>query len=262
MTKSARPAGTNTLVASVAVCLSVWTVACASRPARQSVSVAAAADLRFALDAMTQQFRGAHSNIDVHVAYGSSGNFFAQIRNQAPFDLFLSADVDYPRHLLAAGIGVRDSLFVYAVGRIVVWVPASSSLDPATVLPSGNVRHLAIANPQHAPYGRAAEAALHSLRVYDRLKQKLVLGENITQTLEFVQSGGADAGILALSLAIAPPVRAQGRYWELPAGSYPKIEQGALLLKDSPAARVFTAWIRSPEGARVLQQYGFERPAN
>lgn len=262
MTKRVRPAGTSTLLASVVVCLTVWTAACASRPARQSVSVAAAADLRFALDALTRQFRAAHSNMDVRIAYGSSGNFFAQIRNQAPFDVFLSADVDYPRQLLAAGIGVPDSLFVYAVGRIVVWVPVSSPLDPATLLRSANVRHLAIANPQHAPYGRAAEAALHSLGVYDRLKEKLVLGENVTQTLEFVQSGAADAGILALSLAVAPPVRAQGRYWELPAGSHPKIEQGALLVKDSPAARVFTAWIRSADGARALQQYGFERPAN
>lgn len=262
MTKSARPPGKNTLAALVLVCLSLGTAACGSHPARQSVSVAAASDLRFALDAMVQQFHAAHSNIDVSVAYGSSGNFFAQIRNQAPFDLFLSADVDYPRQLLAAGIGVRDSLFVYAVGRIVVWVPASSPLDPATVLPSGSVRHLAIANPLHAPYGRAAEAALRNLGVYDRLKEKLVLGENITQTLEFVQSGAADAGILALSLAVAPPVRAQGRYWELPAGSYPKIEQGGLLVKDSPAARVFTSWMRSADGARVLQQYGFEPPAN
>jgi molybdate transport system substrate-binding protein len=224
--------------------------------------VAAASDLRFALDTLTQEFRAAHSNIDVRVAYGSSGNFFAQIRNQAPFDVFLSADVDYPRQLLGGGIGAPDSLFVYAVGRIVVWVPSSSSLDPATLLQSGSLRHLAIANPQHAPYGRAAEAALHSVGVYDRLKEKLVLGENITQTLEFVESGAADAGIVALSLAVAPPVRAQGRYWELPAGSYPKIEQGGLIVKDSPAARAFAAWIRSAEGVRLLQQYGFERPAN
>ena len=260
MTK--RPAYTTRFILSVVLCLTACSASCASRAVRQSVSVAAAADLRFALDSMVQNFRAAHPNIDVRVAYGSSGNFFAQIRNQAPFDVFLSADVEYPRQLLAAGIGVRDSLFVYAVGRIVVWVPASSPLDPAAVLPSGNVRHLAIANPQHAPYGRAAEAALHSLGVYDRLKEKLVFGENITQTLEFVQSGAADAGILALSLAVAPPVRAQGRYWELPAASYPKIEQGGLLVKDSPAARVFTAWLRSADGVRVLQQYGFKRPAN
>lgn len=259
MTKRTR---TNAFIASLVIFLNLASAACASRPARQSVSVAAASDLRFALDTMAQQFRAAHSNVDVRVAYGSSGNFFAQIRNQAPFDVFLSADVDYPRQLLAAGIGVRDSLFVYAVGRVVVWVPASSPLDPATLLTSGQLRHLAIANPQHAPYGRAAEAALQSLGVYDRLKEKLVLGENITQTLEFVQSGAADAGILALSLAVAPPVRAQGRYWELPAASYPKIEQGGLIVKDSPAARVFTAWIRSSDGARVLQRYGFERPPN
>ena len=262
MTKRFRKAGASKLVTATVLCLCWWSAGCGSPPARQLVSVAAAADPRFALDAMTREFRAAHPNIDVRVAYGSSGNFFAQIRNQAPFDVFLSADVDYPRQLLGAGVGVPDSLFVYAVGRIVVWVPASSPLDPASVLQSSNVTHLAIANPQHAPYGRAAEAALKSAGVYDRLKEKLVLGENITQTLEFAESGAADAGIVALSLAVAPPVRAQGRYWELPAGSYPKIEQGGLIVKDSPAARAFTSWMRSADGGRVLKQYGFERPAN
>ena len=114
--------------------------------------------------------------MDLETAYGSSGNFYAQIRNQAPFDIFLSADVEYPRKLVADGIGARDSLFVYAVGRIVVWVPASSPLDPATALRAASVRHVAIANPQHAPYGRAAEAALRSLGLYDSVTGKLVLG--------------------------------------------------------------------------------------
>ena len=124
------------------------------------------------------------------------------------------------------GIGVRDSLFVYAVGRIVVWVPASSPLDPATALRAASVRHVAIANPRHAPYGRAAEAALRSLGVYDGVAGKLVLGENIAQTLEFVQSGAADVGIVALSLALAPPVRGQGRYWEVPWYGLPEDRAG------------------------------------
>ena len=238
------------------------TSACAHNPPRQVLTIAAAADLRFALDELVRGFRASHPAIDLRTAYGSSGTFFAQIRSQAPFDLFLSADIDYPRQLARQGIGVPDSVFVYAVGHIVVWVPAASPLDPAAALQSGALRHFAIANPQHAPYGRAAEAALRSLGVYDRLKDTLVLGENVTQTLEFVQSGAADAGIVALSLALAPPVRNQGRYWQVPPDTYPKMEQGGVIVKDSPAARDFRAWILSPNGARVLQAYGFSLPGN
>ncbi|SRR5579885_1357954 len=234
--------------------------ACSARPAPRTLSIAAAADLQFALEDLARPFRSAHPAIDLRIAYGSSGNFLAQIRNQAPFDIFLSADRAYPRQLLQQHIGAPDSLFVYAFGRLAIWVPAASPLDPATALRGAAVHHLAIANPQHAPYGRAAEAALHSLGVYDPLKDKLVLGENIAQTLAFVQSGAADAGIVALSLALAPPVRHQGRYWELPRDTYPPIEQAGVIVKDSPAARDFRAWLLSPAAARVLEAYGFSLP--
>jgi molybdate transport system substrate-binding protein len=233
---------------------------CARRAEPHKVSIAAAADLHFALEEVSREFRGAHPDVDLQVAYGSSGDFYAQIRNQAPFDIFLSADVEYPRKLVQDGIGARDSLFVYAVGRIVVWVPGASPLDPATALRAASVRHVAIANPQHAPYGRAAEAALHSLGVYDSVAGKLVLGENVAQTLEFVQSGAADVGIVALSLALAPPVRGQGRYWEVPVGAYPSIEQGGLILKDSTAAREFRSFLLDEVGRRILKKYGFSVP--
>jgi molybdate transport system substrate-binding protein len=234
---------------------------CAPKPAAQVLSVAAAADLQFALDDGSHAFRASHPGVDLRIAYGSSGNFFAQIRNQAPFDVFLSADAEYPRQLIQQGVGVPDSLFVYALGGIAVWVASASPLDPATALQSTDIRHFAIANPQHAPYGRAAEGALRTLGVYDRLKEKLVFGENVAQTLEFVQSGAADAGIIALSLAMAPSVRNQGRYWEVPRDKYPKLEQGGVIVKDSPAARDFRAWLLSPAGARILQTYGFSLPA-
>ena len=182
----------------------------------------------------------------MEIAYGSSGNFFAQIGNRAPFDVFLSADVEYPRRLVSAGIGPANSVFTYAVGRLVVWVPAGSPLDPATALRDPRVKHVAIANPQHAPYGRAAQAALRSLGLYQSVEPKLVLGENIAQTLQFVESGAADAGIVALSLALAPPVRARGRYWEIPAGRisadgagrhYPEGFQGGTRFPRVPALR-------------------------
>ena len=222
-------------------------------------------DLRFALDELGSHFRAAHPGVDLAVTSGSSGNFFAQIQNGAPFDVFLSADVDYPKRLIAAGLANRDSLFLYGVGRIVVWVPAGSPLDPAAlgirVLEAASVRHVAIANPRHAPYGRAAEAALRSLGVYDQISPKLVSAENVAQAFEFVV-GAAEAGIVALSLALAPAARGRGRYWEIPETAYPKIEQGGVILARAPSgpAAQFRAFLLSAEARRILRQYGFSAP--
>ena len=233
--------------------LGVLTLAsCSSRP-QAKLSVAAAADLNFALEEIARQFRAAHPGVDLAIAYGSSGNFYTQIRNGAPFDVFLSADVDYARRLAAKPADV----FIYAVGRIVVWVPAGSPLDPATALRAPTLRRLAIANPEHAPYGRAAQAALRTMGLYDGLQPKLVLGENIAQTFQFVQSGAADAGIVALSLALAPKAKGTGAYWEIPQPLYPKLEQGCLIVNDSPAARDFRAFMLSDAGRRILDRYGF-----
>jgi molybdate transport system substrate-binding protein len=241
--------------------LAVISLSCGSPPPSQKLSIAAAADLNFAIQDIAAKFRAAHPAVQLDVAYGSSGNFFAQIGNQAPFDMFLSADVEYPRKLSAAGFGAGNPAFTYAVGRIVVWVPAASPLDPAVALRDPSLKHLAIANPQHAPYGRAAQAALQSLGLYQSLQPKLVLGENISQTLQFVESGAADAGIVALSLALAPPVRSRGRYWEIPADAYPRMEQGGIILKDSAPARDFRDFLLSGGGRRILKQYGFFVPA-
>ncbi|MEO8373195.1 MAG: molybdate ABC transporter substrate-binding protein [Candidatus Solibacter sp.] len=220
-------------------------------PQASKLKIAAASDLNFALREIAPKFPGAQLDI----AYGSSGNFYTQITNGAPYDLLLSADLDYPRKLAAAHIGLADSLFTYGAGRIVVWVPAASALDPATALRSPDVKHLAIANPQHAPYGRAAEAALRTLGLYDSMKPKLVLGENISQTLQFVESGAADAGIVALSLALAPA--AKGRYWEIPIDAYPRLEQGGIILKDSAAGREFRAFLTAGDGRQTLMRFGF-----
>lgn len=240
--------------------LALCSAACAPHRPPQKLTVAAAADLNFALPEIARQFRAAAPAVELQIAYGSSGNFFAQIGNGAPFDVFLSADVAYPRQLATAGVGAGNSVFIYAVGRLVVWVPAASPLDPATALRAPSVRHVAIANPQHAPYGRAAQAALRSLGLYQTVEPKLVLGENIAQTLQFVESGAADTGIVALSLALAPPARARGRYWEIPLDAYPRMEQGGIILKDSQAARDFRGFLLSAGGRRILQQYGFVVP--
>jgi len=241
------------------ILLTLLCSACAPS-APQKLTIAAAADLNFALEEVSREFRKAHPRVDLQVAYGSSGNFYQQIRNGAPFDVFLSADIDYPSRLVQEGRAVADSLFVYGVGRIVVWVPSNSPLDPQTALRAPGVAHIAIANPQHAPYGRAAEAALRSMGLYESVKPKLVLGENIAQTLQFVQSGAADVGIVALSLAIAPAVRSQGRYQEIPLDAYPKIEQGGAIVKDSAGAREFRSYLLAPAGRAILKQYGFYLP--
>jgi len=242
--------------------LALLSAACAPHRTSQKLAIAAAADLNFALGEITRQFRAVDPAVEVEVAYGSSGNFLAQIENRAPFDVFLSADVEYPRRLVAAGVGPASSVFTYAVGRLVVWVPSGSPLDPATALRDPRVKHVAIANPQHAPYGRAAQAALRTLGLYQSVEPKLVLGENIAQTLQFVESGAADVGIVALSLALAPAVSTHGRYWEIPLDSYPRMEQGGIILKDSNAARGFREFLLSADGRRILKQYGFFVPGD
>jgi molybdate transport system substrate-binding protein len=203
----------------------------------------------------------------VRLSLGSSGNFFAQISNGAPFDLFFSADISYSRKLEEAGLAAQGTVYMYAIGRLVIWVPKSSSIDVTLLgmkaLQHPSIRKIAIANPKHAPYGRAAIAAMDHFKVYEQVKDKLIFGENISQTAQFVQSGGADIGIIALSLAVAPAMKESGTYWEIPIGTYPPLEQGAVLLKaakDLKAARGFLDYIKSPDGSTVLKQYGFVLP--
>ena len=231
------------------------------------VRVAAAADLKFAFDEIAAAFHTANPSIEVVSTYGSSGNFFAQLSSAAPFDLYLSADVEYPRKLVAQGQGIADTQFQYAIGQIVVWVPTASPLDVeqagGDVLLAPSVKKIAIANPQHAPYGRAAEAALKHLGLYDKVKDRLVLGENIAQTAQFVSSGAADVGIIALSLAVAPPMRDAGRFWRVPTDAYPPIEQGGVILKwatDRAAAEAVRAFMLGAQGRAVLERYGFRLP--
>ncbi len=229
------------------------------------ITVAAASDLTFAFQEAALRFRQ-QTGDSVHPVYGSSGNFLSQIKNGAPYDLFFSADVDYPKRLEAAGLIEPGSLYEYASGRIVIWVAAGSRLDVGRGLPvllDPAVRKIAIANPQHAPYGRAAVAAMRHEGIYDRVKGKLVLGENISQTAQFVASGNADAGIIALSLAVAPAMTAKGRYFEIPPADYPPIIQAAVILKaahDKRTARQFVAFLKQPDGVALMQRYGFALP--
>lgn len=234
---------------------------------KKTVAIAAASDLKFALDELLVEFHKQHADIVVTPTYGSSGNFFAQISNDAPFDLYLSADIEYPRKLIESGHALQGTEFSYAIGKIVVWAPNASPLDVEgqglQALLDPSVKKIAIANPQHAPYGRAAEAAMKKLGVYDQVKDKLVLGENISQTAQFVESGAADVGIIALSLALAPPMRDKGKYSPVPLDAYPTMEQGGVILNhanDRAASETVRNFITGNEGRAILKKYGFTLP--
>ena len=230
------------------------------------LTIAAAADLRFALDDLVKDFEEQYPATKINVTYGSSGNFFAQFQNGAPFDLFFSADIEYPRKLAERGLGA-DDVFLYAIGCIVVWVPKDSlvAVDKLGIkaLLDPSIRKIAVANPEHAPYGRAAVAALKALNVYDQVASRLVYGENIAQTAQFVQSGAADAGIIALSLAVAPQMRDAGRFWQVPLDAYSRMEQGGIILKSSKnleTARTFRDFVLGDHGREVLKNFGFYLP--
>jgi molybdate transport system substrate-binding protein len=229
------------------------------------LNIAAASDLSFAMKELAASYEKQTGTV-VKVTLGSSGNFFTQIQNGAPFDLFFSADIDYPRKLEAAGLGEPGTLYQYATGKIVVWVPAGSKLDVSkglAVLTDPSVRKIAIANPKHAPYGRAAVAAMTKQGIYDKMTDKLVFGENISQTAQFVESGNADVGIIALSLALAPAMAGKGKYYEVPQDLYPPLDQAAIVIKASQKkeqAKQFLAYLKTPESIALLQRYGFTLP--
>ncbi len=233
------------------------------------VSVAAASDLTYALPAITEQFQKIHPELQVVTTFGSSGSLFSQITQGAPFDLFLSADASYPARLVEQGVAVEDSTFPYGVGHLVIWVPEDSSLDFKTdglqLLSSPSIRKIAIANPKHAPYGRAAESALRRSKVYEQIETKLVLGENVAQALQFVSSGSADVGIIALSLALAQKKQGKGRYWQVDEALHePLIQKGILLKQNSnqQGTESFRDFLLSPQGQGILLQFGIAPPRN
>lgn len=239
----------------------------AATPSRATVRVAAAADLKFALEEVKAALASSATPIDLEVTYGSSGTFFQQLSNGAPFDLYLSADLTYPRKLAEAGRASQADLFNYAVGRLVVWAPNDSPVDPAeglAALAEPQARKVAIANPEHAPYGVAAVAAMKTAGVYEAVRSKLVLGENVAQAAEFTLSGNAQVGVFALSLAVSPQFKDKGNYVEVPLDSYPRIEQGGVVMasaQDPTAARTVKDFLLSDAGLAILKSHGFFLPA-
>jgi molybdate transport system substrate-binding protein len=237
----------------------------AAAGAQAPLRIAAASDLQAVFPTLTARFERDTRQM-VEVSFGSSGNFFAQIQNGAPFDLFFSADIEYPRRLESSGLTVPGTLVEYARGRIVLWSRADKRLDLTrglAILAERSVGTIAIANPEHAPYGRAAVAALRHEQLYDSLRGKFVLGENLSQAAQFAQSGNADAGIIALSLALAPAMRNTGHYVEIPESYHPPIEQAAVVLRTSrqaDLARQLLAFLQRPESQQALKTAGFAPP--
>ena len=233
----------------------------------QEITVAAAADMSAALPELVAAYTK-KTGQTVKLSFGASGNLTNQIRNGAPFDIFFSADEQYPQQLITEGLASKDTLYRYAVGWLVLWVPNNSPLDLSKLgmqaLLDPSVKKISIANPATAPYGRAAESALRHYGIYDQVSTRLVVGENISQAAQFVESGNAQAGLIALSHALAPAMKDKGRYWTVPLDAYPTLNQAAVVLsksKQQDAARKFLEFLRSAEATSLLTSYGFSLPA-
>ncbi|AMJ68253.1 hypothetical protein AXW84_17235 [Hymenobacter sp. PAMC 26628] len=232
----------------------------APAPGPAPLTIAAAADLKYVLDSLLTIFNRQHPAAKVSVVYGSSGRFYEQISHGAPFDIFFSADGDYPLRLQRAGL-TAGAPQPYALGRLVLW---SKKLDPnakgLNTLLDPRVQRIALANPAHAPYGRRAEEVLRHYQLYDRVKPKLVLGENIGQAAQYAATGAADVGLLAYSLALSPELRRAGRFYLIPAAAHQPLQQRYVLLKQAQGnatAAAFAAFVASPVARQAMKKYGF-----
>jgi len=231
--------------------------------AGEKITIAAAADLKFALDEIVVLFSKAHPADRVETIYGSSGNFQTQIRQGAPFDLYFSADIAYPRALKEEGFAASEAQ-PYAVGRIVLWSPSRDAVKMTLAdLADPAIRKIAIANPKHAPYGKRAEEALRSAGVWEKVEARLVYGENVAQAAQFVRTGNAQAGIVALSLALSPELAKQGGYALISDKLHQPLEQGFIVTKraaDNPLAQAFARFIVGKEAQTIMARYGFVLP--
>lgn len=238
-----------------------------AKPPSAELTIAAAADLQFAVPELVDLFRREHPEVAVKTIFGSSSKIYSQASNQAPFDVVMFANLEFAKRLIEEGRAEADSYFAYARGQIVVWVPAKSPIAVEELgmdsLLHPSVRKIAIANPRHAPYGMAAEAAMRHYGVHDRVQDRLVLAENIAQAAHFVESGTADVGVIALALAIAPGLKDKGRYWLVPLDAYPPLDQAGVILSrtgNRPAAEAWRLLLLNPQGREVLRRYGFLVP--
>ncbi|MDR3368891.1 molybdate ABC transporter substrate-binding protein [Rhodoferax sp.] len=229
----------------------------------EKITVAAAADLKFAMDEIVTTFKKSNPGDEVDVVYGSSGTFNTQIQQGAPYDLFFSADIGFARELVKSGLAASD-VKPYAVGRIVLW-SASQDATKMTLasLTDPKITRVAIANPKHAPYGKRAEEALRASGLWEKVEPKLVYGENIAQTAQFVQTGNAQVGIIALSLAVNPQLANKGGYWLIPDNLHAPLEQGFVITKRAAGnalAKQFADYMGTKPARAVMTKYGFVLP--
>jgi molybdate transport system substrate-binding protein len=228
----------------------------------QTVKISAAADLRYALDEVIKEYKKSDSGTVIDVVYGSSGNAFTQISNGAPFDIFFSADILYPQKLKEAGLTHSEPI-LYAIGRIVLW---SANLDVSkglsVLIDKPNIK-IATANPDHAPYGQRAIEALRFYKLFGKVEKQLIFGENISQAAQFCLTGNADAGLIALSLALSPAMSNQGTYFLIGENAHLPLEQAFVLLnhaKGNKQALSFAGFIESKSAKTIFGKYGFTLP--
>lgn len=229
----------------------------------QAITIAAAADLRYALDDIIKLYKENNPNIKIDVIYGSSGNLYQQITNQAPFDLFFSADISFPQKLIDQKLASGKPI-LYAIGRIVLWSMTKDVSKGLDLLKSKDIRVVAIANPEHAPYGARAVESLKYFKLYDSIKDKFVKGDNVAQAAQFVLTGNAEAGIIALSLAMSPQMLAKGKYFLIDENSYPKMEQAYVIVKKSAQKKElldFVKFLETKDARNIFVKYGFRLPA-
>ncbi|TWT62966.1 Molybdate-binding periplasmic protein precursor [Rubinisphaera italica] len=231
------------------------------------LKVAAAANLQYAMTEIESKFEESQPAISLEITYGSSGQFFSQLSQLAPYDIFFSADTNYPQKLVEQNLIAEADYFPYASGQIVLWVPEGSPLDLEAsglqILLDPSVKKIAIANPRLAPYGSAAVEAMQHFELYDQIKDKLVLGENISQTTHFVESKAADVGVLAFSQVCVPEQKNRGQYWKIPTDAYSPIIQAGGILKTTShpeAARQFREFVLGSNGQKILFRFGYSIP--
>lgn len=224
------------------------------------IHVAVASNFTKTIKTLAARFE-ASSGHRVTLSYGSTGKHYAQIKNGAPFDAFFAADVKRPQLLDEEGVALPGSRFTYAIGKIVLWSPKRGTVDAqGEVLIEGEIRHLAIASPKLAPYGRAARQVLQDRGLWEALQNRMVRGENIGQTFQFVKSGNAELGFVALSQIIQPGHGIEGSLWIVPQSLYSPIEQQAVLLRESDAARAFLAFVKNDESLEIIRRFGYATP--
>jgi len=244
----------------ISVGVFAWVWLAGSAVYAEQVQVAVAANFVPPFKEIAVEFHKATGH-SAQLSAGSSGKFYAQIKNGAPFEVFFSADDERPKLLEQEGLGVKGSRYTYAVGRLVLWSPDPQLVKGEETLRGDSFKHLAMANPKTAPYGAAAMQAMMNLKVWDHLQSKIVQGENLGQTSGFIASGNAEVGFLALSQVLDPALKGKGSRWDVPTSLHDPIAQDAVLLvkgESNPAAKALLEFVRSPQGLQIIERYGYD----